>query len=893
MSTASNYEITPAFRSLVNLLFKLFHYPPPPAENIAALKLATTDDVKIALTNHLGTSPSPVLIDTIRNILDLSYDEIYHLEGFAREINLDHSSVSPETTTYANYLVFPPSAPKYLKALPKGITAELAVQSPRTVLPVIFARIQDTDPKQTPEKLARLFAPLAKPIIQSDPELSNLHSLVQSVFTQSGIDPKLAQSASDQLVIHQLGMVFVTPKETGDYIKKFLLVEIESKSGRPIPEELGAQIVADQIKVIGDFEHSRLSDQSADLNTEVDTYVKKLNLRSTDILSETPDQPLVERNPAGNFVFTGTGRILATRQTATLLTESIDSLPLAVKKIREERESLKQVRDQLLSNPNNLRDPKKLKELDQVFEKMRYLALLNSSLRIRQIHLDIAKRNDIEKPTRIENELTAQFVTTGVSPTDARKVAREFINSGLAATTYTLASFAGIGKNRLEVLEELTKEALGHLQSAHSDLSAAITKINDGKLNYDSLHQAYDKQTNWNQYQANPQPLFQMPQVPDFVRNLYAKPASQLKSKLTSQTLEKFASTEFGKKLAAKGITQTAAKIITTQGVKKTLSTTLATALAGIPVVGPILGWIAGEIIGKAIEKIVDYSKRFLRWAKERLKIVAAAVAFAIGTAFFGPAVGAMAAFGTYLGGTAFSVVSGSPGTALSSGVAQVTTVTTAVITEAAGSSIAPLAISVIAVPIVVALMLFIINASAYVTPPFITRGGIGGATPSCWPTVGQITQDPYARTVGTCYDSAGNPATCTHASGSDANAFDIGNFAGTPIYATHDGTIEYAGWGELFYTGYGNLVVIAGDGFKTLYGHFQNIEVSAGDQVKAGDLLGAMNSTGNSTGNHLHYELRGLGDLTDYVPEGWRIYIWNNTYPGTCFANESGGISP
>jgi len=888
MSISIDYEIIPPFRSYVNFLCKLFQIPPLPnaAEIVASLKLASSDQINKTLSNLAGRPITDTIQKAFSALLELDYPDIYRLWGFVQETNLDRSFISPETTTCANYLVFPPSAPKYLKALPKGITAELAVQSPRTVLPAIFARIQDADPKQTPEKLAKIFAPLAKPIIQSDPELSNLHSLVQSVFIQSGIDPKLAQSASDQLVIHQLGRVFVTPKETGDYIKKYLLVEIESKSGRPIPEDLGAQIVADQVKVIGDFEHSRLSDQSADLNADIDSYVKKLDLHSTEILPETPDESLVERNPAGNFVFTKTGRILATRQAATLLTENIDSLPLAVKKIREERESLKRVQDQLLSNLNNLRDPKKLKELDQVSEKMRYLTLLNSSLRIRQIHLDIAKRTDIAKPTRIENELTAQFVATGVSAKDAREVAREFINSGLAATTYTLASFAGIGKNRIEVLRELTTEALSHLQSTRSDLSAAITKINEGRLNYDSLHQAYDKQTNWNQYQANPQPLMNLPQVPSFIQNIVTKPLNQFKSKITKEAIKKFATSELGKKVIAK---------LGTEVAKKAAQTALeagAEAAVGATGVGLIVVAVV-EIAKKVWNFLKNQFTKVKTWIKKHGHMVAAAIGALIGSIFAGP-VGAIVGGGLGLGASsAVSVVTGSPGTALSSGVAQVTTVTTAVITEAAGSSIAPLAISVIAVPIVVAFMLFIINASAYVTPPFITRGGIGGATPSCWPTVGKITQDPYARTVGTCYDSAGNPATCTHTSGSDANAFDIGNLAGTPIYASHDGTIEYAGWGELFYSGYGNLVVIAGDGFKTLYGHFQSIEVSAGDQVKAGDLLGAMNSTGNSTGNHLHYELRGLGDLTDYVPEGWRIYIWNNTYPGTCFANESGGTNP
>lgn len=83
----------------------------------------------------------------------------------------------------------------------------------------------------------------------------------------------------------------------------------------------------------------------------------------------------------------------------------------------------------------------------------------------------------------------------------------------------------------------------------------------------------------------------------------------------------------------------------------------------------------------------------------------------------------------------------------------------------------------------------------------------------------------------------------------------DIGAAGGTPILATADGTVTYAGWNS---GGYGNLVIIDhGNGVTTYYGHCSRIYTSKGATVKAGDKIAAVGSTGNSTGNHLHFEIR------------------------------------
>ena len=77
----------------------------------------------------------------------------------------------------------------------------------------------------------------------------------------------------------------------------------------------------------------------------------------------------------------------------------------------------------------------------------------------------------------------------------------------------------------------------------------------------------------------------------------------------------------------------------------------------------------------------------------------------------------------------------------------------------------------------------------------------------------------------------------------------------GTPVYATADGTVLRAGWNS---GGYGNLVEIDhGRGIVTRYGHMSKLIVSPGQHVTRGQQVGYVGSTGRSTGNHLHYEVR------------------------------------
>ncbi|MCY3780124.1 MAG: M23 family metallopeptidase [Chloroflexi bacterium] len=87
-------------------------------------------------------------------------------------------------------------------------------------------------------------------------------------------------------------------------------------------------------------------------------------------------------------------------------------------------------------------------------------------------------------------------------------------------------------------------------------------------------------------------------------------------------------------------------------------------------------------------------------------------------------------------------------------------------------------------------------------------------------------------------------------------SGIDIAAPLGTPIYAANAGPILYSGWNNW---GYGNTVVIAHGPFSTLYGHMSSIAVRCGQSVDAGQVIGYVGSTGNSSGPHLHFEIRYL----------------------------------
>ena len=100
--------------------------------------------------------------------------------------------------------------------------------------------------------------------------------------------------------------------------------------------------------------------------------------------------------------------------------------------------------------------------------------------------------------------------------------------------------------------------------------------------------------------------------------------------------------------------------------------------------------------------------------------------------------------------------------------------------------------------------------------------------------------------------------ATITSPYGKRSSGFHTGtDFAiaqGTPVYAAASGTVIFSGRKG----SYGNLVIIDhGNGYQTYYAHCYALYVSAGQTVSQGQNISAVGTTGNSTGPHLHFEIR------------------------------------
>lgn len=129
------------------------------------------------------------------------------------------------------------------------------------------------------------------------------------------------------------------------------------------------------------------------------------------------------------------------------------------------------------------------------------------------------------------------------------------------------------------------------------------------------------------------------------------------------------------------------------------------------------------------------------------------------------------------------------------------------------------------------------------------SAGYVQGTGTFSWPVNGEITS-PYGYRIHPIW------GTRIYHSG-----IDIGVDEGTPVHAADGGTVIAAEW----YGGYGYAVVIDhGNGLSTLYGHNSELAVSAGQTVSKGQVIAYAGSTGNSTGPHVHFEVRVNGDAVD-----------------------------
>jgi murein DD-endopeptidase MepM/ murein hydrolase activator NlpD len=97
-------------------------------------------------------------------------------------------------------------------------------------------------------------------------------------------------------------------------------------------------------------------------------------------------------------------------------------------------------------------------------------------------------------------------------------------------------------------------------------------------------------------------------------------------------------------------------------------------------------------------------------------------------------------------------------------------------------------------------------------------------------------------------------------------SGLDIGILRSLDVRAAASGTVARVGH-VLGFEGYGTIVLVAGDGFETLYAHLARSYVRVGEWVIAGERIGLAGCTGACTGTHLHFELRLDGISVDPVP--------------------------
>lgn len=132
-------------------------------------------------------------------------------------------------------------------------------------------------------------------------------------------------------------------------------------------------------------------------------------------------------------------------------------------------------------------------------------------------------------------------------------------------------------------------------------------------------------------------------------------------------------------------------------------------------------------------------------------------------------------------------------------------------------------------------------NSLASVKSKVESQQALARATPSIWPIAGWLSSRFGQRADPFDGDADFHPG------------LDIAADRGTPVHATADGTVEFAGYNG----NYGNSVLVDhGYTISTRFGHMASVSVRRGQQVHRGDVIGYVGSTGHATGPHLHYEI-------------------------------------
>ncbi len=135
------------------------------------------------------------------------------------------------------------------------------------------------------------------------------------------------------------------------------------------------------------------------------------------------------------------------------------------------------------------------------------------------------------------------------------------------------------------------------------------------------------------------------------------------------------------------------------------------------------------------------------------------------------------------------------------------------------------------------------VGVGTYSASPDSAATVLKGSGQFSWPVNGGYVSDPFI-------------------SNRNHKGLDIAAPSGTEVYAAADGVVTSAGWNS---GGYGYLITVEHEkGFETFYGHCSMIWTYPGQKVSRGQLIGSVGSTGNSTGNHLHFEVRSNGICMD-----------------------------
>jgi hypothetical protein len=274
----------------------------------------------------------------------------------------------------------------------------------------------------------------------------------------------------------------------------------------------------------------------------------------------------------------------------------------------------------------------------------------------------------------------------------------------------------------------------------------------------------------------------------------------------------------------------------------------------GLLVVGVQIG---GAIIGKLFNRVTDFIHDKVGIDLKGLTNIGGSIASGLGLKAALP--GLVAKLGMALPGVGAAVVS--LGGAIVGGVT----------TVIGGLAIGPILIVVVVGLILGLLLVPLLSTTSFAGTAVPPGRGVGGPVfdtatlPGGWLAPPPISVDPTLLTescpqgfpMGGTITQGPNAPNCSHAG--YQNTIDIaGNLQA--VTATHQGIVTTAGWTD---SGYGNYVDIAGKcngtTYITRYAHLESIAVKQNDPITSGQTIGISDNTGNSTGPHIHYEVRGI----------------------------------